>query len=60
MAFAGAFALQWGLGYALDALRAQGHEMAAALQFSFAGLIAFQVLGYLPLLFRAPAHEPRA
>lgn len=50
MAFAGAFALQWGLGHALDTLQAQGHTLSMALQFSFAGLIALQVLGYLPLL----------
>ena len=50
MAFAGAFVLQWGLGQALDALRAQGFDMVRALQYSFAGLIALQVLGFLPLV----------
>lgn len=52
MAFAGAFALQWGLGHALDALRAQGHDMTTALQYGFAGLILLQVAGLLPLLRR--------
>ena len=51
MAFAGAFALQWGLGFGLDALGARGHAMTEALQLSFAGLLALQVLAYVPLLF---------
>lgn len=50
MAFAGAFALQWGMGHALDVLRAHGHEMVMALQVSFAGLIVLQLLGFVPLL----------
>ena len=53
MAFAGAFALQWGLGHALDALRAHGHDMVTALQYAFAGLILLQVFGFLPLLLGA-------
>ncbi len=57
MAFAGAFALQWGMGHALDVLRAQGHELVVALQVSFAGLIALQVLGFVPLL-RAGRERP--
>ena len=52
MAFAGAFAVQWGLGHALDALRAHGHDMASALQYAFGGLILLQVAGLLPLLWR--------
>jgi MFS family permease len=60
MAFAGAFAVQWGLGHALDALRAHGHDMASALQYAFGGLIVLQVAGLLPLLWRPrkpDAHE---
>ena len=60
MAFAGAFAVQWGLGHALDALRAHGHDMASALQYAFGGLILLQVAGLLPLLWRPrkpDAHE---
>ncbi len=52
MAFAGAFAVQWGLGHALDALRAHGHDMASALPYAFGGLILLQVAGLLPLLWR--------
>ena len=52
MAFAGAFALQWGLGHALDALRAHGHDMVSALKYGFAGLILLQFAGFLPLLLR--------
>ncbi len=52
MAFAGAFAVQWGLGHALDALRAHGHDMVGALQYAFGGLILLQVAGLLPLLWR--------
>jgi sugar phosphate permease len=52
MAFAGAFAVQWGLGHALDALRAHGHDMVSALQYAFGGLILLQVAGFLPLLLR--------
>ncbi len=60
MAFAGAFALQWGLGQVLDALRAQGHDMVTALQYGFAGLIALQVLGLLPLLVRTRERDASA
>lgn len=51
MAFAGAFVVQWGLGLALDILQADGRTLAAALGFAFSGLIAVQVLAYLPLVF---------
>ncbi|ATE59592.1 MFS transporter [Thauera sinica] len=56
MAFAGAFAIQWGMGLALDALTAGGQTMGDALRIAFAGLIALQVLAFLPLLpgFRLP------
>lgn len=50
MAFAGAFIVQWGLGLALDALQAGGRTMSASLSLSFGGLIAIQMLAYLPLL----------
>lgn len=59
MAFAGAFVVQWGMGHALDVLRAHGHEMATALQLSFAGLIVLQLLGLLPLLHGARARPPQ-
>ena len=55
LAFAGAFALQWGLGHTLDALRAHGYDMVTALQYGFAGLILLQVAGFLPLLLRTRA-----
>lgn len=54
MAFAGAFALQWGLGHALDVLSARGYGLTMALQISLAGLIALQVLGFVPLLRGRP------
>ncbi|AWI74989.1 MFS transporter [Parazoarcus communis] len=50
MAFAGAFAVQWGLGLALDALQLAGQTLSASLSLAFGGLIAVQVLAYLPLL----------
>ncbi|MBN8443108.1 MAG: MFS transporter [Thauera sp.] len=50
MAFAGAFAVQWGLGLALDFLRGAGLEMKAALELGFAGLIVLQLLAFVPLL----------
>lgn len=50
MAFIGAFAVQWGLGVALDLLAATGQREADALAMAFAGLIGLQALGYLPLL----------
>lgn len=50
MAFAGAFVVQWGLGLALDALQGDGRTMAEALALAFGGLIAIQMLVYLPLL----------
>jgi len=50
MAFIGAFAVQWGLGGALDLLAASGQRQADALAMAFAGLIGLQALGYLPLL----------
>lgn len=62
MAFAGAFFVQWGLGVALDLLQAQGYAMASALWLSFAGLIALQLIGFLPLLKArdpAPSAAPR-
>lgn len=52
MAFAGAFAVQWGMGLILDRLQAAGYPIQAALQWAFAGLIALQLLALLPLLPR--------
>lgn len=57
MAFAGAFAVQWGLGYALDLLQGGGLDKASALSLAFGGLVALQALSYLPLL---PARRHRA
>jgi len=37
MIFAGVFALQWGIGLAIDALRAQGMAVVPAYQLAFAG-----------------------
>lgn len=56
MAFAGAFAVQWGMGLALDFLQAGGQTMKDALEFAYAGLIALQLVAFLPLLpgFRLP------
>ena len=59
MAFVGAFALQWGLGLALDLLQAQGYGLGTALRFSFAGLIVLQAVSFLPLL-RSSARHPGA
>jgi predicted MFS family arabinose efflux permease len=42
VAFVGAFTLQWGMGVAVDALRAAGWEAAAAYRATFAGLLALQ------------------
>lgn len=50
MAFAGAFAVQWGMGLVLDHLQAAAWTMDSALQLAFAGLIVLQVLALLPLL----------
>lgn len=50
MAFAGAFAVQWGMGLALDLLRSEGLEMKDSLEIAFAGLIVLQALAFVPLL----------
>lgn len=52
MAFAGAFLVQWGVGLALDLLRAGGWSMPNALRFAFAALLVMQILSFLPLLTR--------
>lgn len=52
MAFAGAFIVQWGMGIALDILQFHEHSMVIALKIAFAGLIAIQVLCYMPLFMK--------
>lgn len=49
MAFAGAFAVQWGMGLVLDRLQT-AYPMGTALMMAFAGLIVLQALALLPLL----------
>jgi hypothetical protein len=46
LVFLGAFGLQWGLGVAIDALRAAGLANAGAHRAAFAGLLGAQVLAY--------------
>ena len=50
LCFAGAFAFQWGMGLAIDLLRAHGHSMASAHRFAFAALIACQLAAWLWLV----------
>lgn len=56
MVFGGAFAVQWGLGLALDRLQLGGLSTAAALRWMLAGLIVLQAFSLLPLL--RPAGVP--
>ncbi|HSB18924.1 MAG TPA: MFS transporter [Anaeromyxobacteraceae bacterium] len=46
LVFVGAFGIQWGLGVAIDALRAGGLGDAAAHRAAFGGLLGAQVLAY--------------
>lgn len=46
LVFVGAFGIQWGLGVAIDALRAGGLDQAAAHRAAFGGLLAAQALAY--------------
>jgi len=52
MAFVGAFALQWGLGGAVDALRAAGAGTVEAYRTSFAAMLIVQVAAYAWMLRR--------
>ncbi|CAN5868619.1 MFS transporter [soil metagenome] len=45
--FVGAFITQWGIGVAIDLLRAQGWSEAAAIRGSFALCVALQIMVYL-------------
>jgi len=45
-AFAGAFAIQWGYGAALDALAARGWSPVEAHRAAFGALVALQAAGY--------------
>jgi sugar phosphate permease len=56
MSFVGAFAVQWGLGGALDLLQGAGWAPAAALSAAFAGLIALQAITLVPLMRRVRTH----
>ncbi len=60
MAFAGAFAVQWGLGVVLDVLEGAGWTTPAALGAALAGLIVLQAVSFVPLLgaARRPAAKP--
>ena len=58
MAFVGAFAVQWGLGGLLDALRAGGMDGAQSLRVAFVILLAAQVASFVPLA-RAGRYQPR-
>ena len=52
MAFVGAFVVQWGLGLAVDVLRADAWTMPDALRAALAGLIALQFISFVPLVIR--------
>lgn len=61
MVFAGAFAMQWGLGGVVDLLLGWGRDMATALKITFSVLLAVQLASLLPILFggvRASAAKP--
>lgn len=47
MIFAGVFAIQWGIGLAIDALRAQGLSVVPAYQVAFAGYAMACALSFL-------------
>jgi hypothetical protein len=53
MVFVGAFAIQWGFGAAVDALRAAGHAPPTAYQIAFGGLLALQFASWLWFLLTA-------
>lgn len=50
MSFAGAFAVQWGLGWILDVLQGQDWALPAALKAALLLLMVFQALSLLPLV----------
>lgn len=52
MAFAGAFIVQWGLGIALDLLQHNGTSVPDSLRMAFAGLIALQIMSFIPLIYK--------
>ncbi|MBL8442703.1 MAG: MFS transporter, partial [Zoogloeaceae bacterium] len=51
MVFAGAFAMQWGLGGVVDLLLGWGRDMATALRITFSVLLVVQLASLLPILF---------
>lgn len=57
-AFAGAFALQWGLGVLVDALRAEGFAPASAYRIAFALLFALQAAAVAWMLSAPRAQRP--
>jgi sugar phosphate permease len=56
LAFAGAFAVQWGLGGLFDSLRSGGFEAALAMQLAFGLLLVAQMLSFIPLLGARQEH----
>lgn len=54
--FAGVFALQWGIGLAIDGLRSLGWSGVSAYRGAFALLAACQVIAYLWFLWRSHRH----
>jgi MFS family permease len=63
--FVGVFIVQWGLGLAIDAFRAAGHDVVSAYQGAFALLVGCCLLSYLWFLWQddraaAPNREPTA
>ena len=58
MAFVGAFALQWGLGLAIDGLRAAGFNPVEAYRLSFAAVVVLQLAAYGWMLRGAAPSPP--
>jgi predicted MFS family arabinose efflux permease len=54
--FVGVFAVQWGIGLAVDALMSMGHARPAAFRVAFAGFGAASALAYGWFLWRREAH----
>ena len=60
-AFAGAFAVQWLFGVAVDGLQAAGYAAGSAYRISLAGLLVLQMAGWLWFLFGSAAQRrPRS
>ncbi|HOY68456.1 MAG TPA: MFS transporter [Candidatus Ozemobacteraceae bacterium] len=50
----GAFGIQWSIGLAIDALGRAGFSQPAAMQAAFIGLLAVQLLSWVPLILPKP------